>query len=141
MYTYLYIVIALIVLYGVYTYYISPRVNEFTKAVSDPQIHTYLIVINKCSKFDPRGAEKIDQYTKKFFRTLSESYVDQNKLSKLMFCKRKLMKYIHNMKFRIHNDANLIHEFETATENIESIIDNYITQAYEFNKKSYLKLI
>jgi len=141
MYNYLIIFLLLISLYGFYTFYVSPRVNTYTKAVSDPNIYNYLIVIHKCKTFDERGAYKIDLYTRKFFLVLSECYVNDKKLPKLLDIKKRLMRYVHNMKFRIHNDANLIHEFESSTENINQILDNYITQAYEFNKQSYLKLI
>lgn len=140
MFNYFLLLCVIVGLYGLYIY-LKPRLREYTRVVNDPNIHSYLIVVNKCAQFDPRGAEKVNRYCKKFFVTLSESYIHEDKLNKLISVKKKIMKYIHNMKFRIHNDANLVHEFETAVENIDNILDNYITEAFNLHKKSYLKLI
>ena len=141
MFTYILTFCTLVSLYGLYIYYLKPRIREYSRVVNDPNIHTYLMTINKCAKFDQRGAEKVHKYCKRFFVTLSESYVNEKKLEKLIHTKGKIMKYIHNMKFRIHNDANLVHEFETACDNIDNILENYISEAHNIHKRSYLKLI
>jgi hypothetical protein len=128
-------------IFGMYRMYVSPRMTKYRKVSTDTSIKEYLLVIKKCSEFDNRGGDKIQYYVRKFYITLSEVYVKSEKLPKLVVYKQKVMKYIHNMKFRIHNDANLIHEFDTATDNINNILDNYITEAYNFHKKKYTQLI
>lgn len=130
-------IVIIIVLFFAYRYFAIPFFESTKTYQTDQNLQKHLDIIYSCEKFYPNGLIKVKEYVRKFFVCYSESFLVSSKLSKLKLYKDKCMKYIYNIKHRLHNDSKLDHKYDTATENINNILENYIYAAYNRNNQFY----
>tara|TARA_B110000977_G_C10720738_1_gene355097 strand:+ start:194 stop:553 length:360 start_codon:yes stop_codon:yes gene_type:complete len=115
----------------------SPVIQMKRSFTNEPQLQLYLKAVYDCEQYDSNGVYKIKYYMKNFFMNYASTYAQKEKLPKLMKRKKKIMKYLHNVKFRLPNDVELSHRYDESVLNIENILDNHIFKAYKYHNESY----
>ena len=83
-----------------------------------------------CKHFSPQHFDKGIAHLRGFMSIYSNSFQshDDKILYKLKRRKQKCLKYFRHLLFYLHNDASLHEHYERSTENINLILDNYITE-------------
>ena len=135
---YLNVIFTIIVLIGIYFFYINPKLTVFDNFKKDPNFTNYMLIIESNAEFDRKNYDKSMKHIKLFLMYYSQSFDNIDMFEKMKTQHSQIQKYLNRMLFSIPNSMRRYNYMKNSVENLNLIFQKYITEVAEKYEIQYI---
>lgn len=130
----------LFILFIIYIGYLRPKFQFVSHIHNNDIIKKHLENVFTVYRYDPRSCDRAKSQLNQFFENYGRSFEitgSDKFILKMIKCKKRCLKYLHRIPFRLPNDPNLEDSIKQSINTIENTLENYLTKASSNNKFRY----